>query len=78
MLTWVNHCSLHVIKNQWVEIYNVPLARDKRLRRENFICLTCSKKKERKKCYASMCYVLKKGFCKNFNLPFDNNSLIIF
>lgn len=32
MLTGVNHCSLRVIKSQRVEIYNVPLARDKRLR----------------------------------------------
>lgn len=32
MLTGVSHCSLSAIKSQWVEIYNVPLARDKRLR----------------------------------------------
>lgn len=45
MLTGVNHCSLHVIKRQWVEIYNVPLARGKSLRRENLVSPTCSKKK---------------------------------
>lgn len=28
MLSGVNHCSLHVIKSQWVEMHNMPLSRE--------------------------------------------------